>query len=180
MTIFSAPNYCGEFDNAGAMMSVDDSLTCSFQILKASDKKGKGGFGSSTQRPGTPPHKVKTIVNYFIRMRLSAFSFVLQLTCGWIHVYTFGCKSETILLGLTLLVKVVVLGVLRMHCCTYQWNVWNLYELSFAKIEILWIDKWLIHLRASQTCHIGWHSFWCSHRRLFDVFCIFASKREKN
>ncbi|XP_054824227.1 serine/threonine-protein phosphatase PP1 isoform X3 [Prosopis cineraria] len=57
VTIFSAPNYCGEFDNAGAMMSVDDTLTCSFQILKASDKKGKGGFGNSTQRPGTPPHK---------------------------------------------------------------------------------------------------------------------------
>jgi hypothetical protein len=26
VTIFSAPNYCGEFDNAGAMMSVDDTL----------------------------------------------------------------------------------------------------------------------------------------------------------
>ncbi|GMN32686.1 hypothetical protein TIFTF001_003794 [Ficus carica] len=58
VTIFSAPNYCGEFDNAGAMMSVDDSLTCSFQILKSSDKKGKFGIGNSTVRPGTPPHKV--------------------------------------------------------------------------------------------------------------------------
>mmetsp|Transcript_20400 Transcript_20400/g.82375 ORF Transcript_20400/g.82375 Transcript_20400/m.82375 type:complete len:121 (+) Transcript_20400:1293-1655(+) len=29
VTIFSAPNYCGEFDNAGAMMSVDDTLMCS-------------------------------------------------------------------------------------------------------------------------------------------------------
>lgn len=26
VTLFSAPNYCGEFDNAGAMMSVDDTL----------------------------------------------------------------------------------------------------------------------------------------------------------
>lgn len=32
VTIFSAPNYCGEFDNAGAMMSVDESLMCSFQV----------------------------------------------------------------------------------------------------------------------------------------------------
>ena len=24
ITLFSAPNYCGEFDNAGAMMTVDD------------------------------------------------------------------------------------------------------------------------------------------------------------
>lgn len=39
VTIFSAPNYCGEFDNAGAMMSVDESLMCSFQILKPADRK---------------------------------------------------------------------------------------------------------------------------------------------
>lgn len=34
VTLFSAPNYCGEFDNAGAVMSVDDTLMCSFQMLK--------------------------------------------------------------------------------------------------------------------------------------------------
>lgn len=39
VTIFSAPNYCGEFDNSGAMMIVDESLMCSFQILKPADKK---------------------------------------------------------------------------------------------------------------------------------------------
>ncbi|CAH8386250.1 unnamed protein product [Eruca vesicaria subsp. sativa] len=39
VTIFSAPNYCGEFDNAGAMMSVDESLMCSFQILKPADRR---------------------------------------------------------------------------------------------------------------------------------------------
>lgn len=33
VTIFSAPNYCGEFDNAGAIMSVDENLTCSFQVI---------------------------------------------------------------------------------------------------------------------------------------------------
>lgn len=45
VTLFSAPNYCGEFDNSGAMMTVDETLMCSFQILKPSDKanetKGK-------------------------------------------------------------------------------------------------------------------------------------------
>jgi hypothetical protein len=35
VTLFSAPNYCGEFDNAGAMMSVDESLLCSFQVCGA-------------------------------------------------------------------------------------------------------------------------------------------------
>jgi serine/threonine-protein phosphatase PP1 catalytic subunit len=39
ITIFSAPNYCGEFDNSGAMMSVDETLMCSFQILKPAVKK---------------------------------------------------------------------------------------------------------------------------------------------
>ncbi|EUD65983.1 serine/threonine-protein phosphatase PP1-alpha catalytic subunit [Plasmodium inui San Antonio 1] len=34
VTLFSAPNYCGEFDNAGAMMSVDETLMCSFQVGK--------------------------------------------------------------------------------------------------------------------------------------------------
>jgi serine/threonine-protein phosphatase PP1 catalytic subunit len=38
VTLFSAPNYCGEFDNAGAMMSVDETLMCSFQILKPTDE----------------------------------------------------------------------------------------------------------------------------------------------
>ncbi|KAH0890451.1 hypothetical protein HID58_052880 [Brassica napus] len=56
VTIFSAPNYCGEFDNAGAMMSVDDSLTCSFQIIKSTEKKIRLGF-NNVSRPGTPPHK---------------------------------------------------------------------------------------------------------------------------
>ncbi|XP_058075230.1 serine/threonine-protein phosphatase PP1-like isoform X2 [Magnolia sinica] len=39
VTIFSAPNYCGEFNNAGALMNVDESLLCSFQILKPSRGK---------------------------------------------------------------------------------------------------------------------------------------------
>lgn len=34
VTLFSAPNYCGEFDNAGAMMSVDETLMCSFQVCE--------------------------------------------------------------------------------------------------------------------------------------------------
>ncbi|KAL8155540.1 serine/threonine-protein phosphatase PP1 isozyme 9 [Apium graveolens] len=40
VTIFSAPNYGGEFDNAGALLSVDESLMCSFEILKPIEKPG--------------------------------------------------------------------------------------------------------------------------------------------
>ena len=34
VTIFSAPNYCGEFNNFAAVMSVDANLMCSFAIIK--------------------------------------------------------------------------------------------------------------------------------------------------
>jgi serine/threonine-protein phosphatase PP1 catalytic subunit len=42
VTVFSAPNYCGEFDNKGAIMTgnlnylmlVDEKLMCSFKILE--------------------------------------------------------------------------------------------------------------------------------------------------
>jgi len=59
VTLFSAPNYCGEFDNAGAMMSVDETLMCSFQILKPAEKKQKFNYGGmDAGRPLTPPrHK---------------------------------------------------------------------------------------------------------------------------
>ncbi|KAJ3113130.1 hypothetical protein HK100_002087 [Physocladia obscura] len=41
VTVFSAPNYVGEFDNAAGIMSVDASLLCSFQIMKPPEKKKK-------------------------------------------------------------------------------------------------------------------------------------------
>lgn len=41
VTIFSAPNFCGVFDNAGAMMSIDETLMCSFQILKPATERRK-------------------------------------------------------------------------------------------------------------------------------------------
>jgi len=60
VTLFSAPNYCGEFDNAGAMMSVDETLLCSFQILKPAEKKQKYAYGGINMgRPVTPPRKQK-------------------------------------------------------------------------------------------------------------------------
>ena len=70
VTLFSAPNYCGEFDNSGAMMSIDETLMCSFQILKPADKKktmgtgfgygGVGGAGAQAaagNRPGMDNHR---------------------------------------------------------------------------------------------------------------------------
>ena len=50
VTVFSAPNYCGEFDNAGALMSVDETLMCSFQILRPVETKKN----NNSLRPNTP------------------------------------------------------------------------------------------------------------------------------
>lgn len=34
ITIFSAPNYCGEFDNSAGIMLIDENLNCSLKVLK--------------------------------------------------------------------------------------------------------------------------------------------------
>lgn len=47
VTLFSAPNYCGEFDNAGGMMSVDETLMCSFQVQQNSFPEALCRGGSS-------------------------------------------------------------------------------------------------------------------------------------
>ncbi|KFA68848.1 hypothetical protein S40285_01223 [Stachybotrys chlorohalonatus IBT 40285] len=67
VTLFSAPNYCGEFDNAGAMMSVDESLLCSFQILKPAEKKQKYvnsgcGYECKPSIPKLGPKKLEEVV----------------------------------------------------------------------------------------------------------------------
>lgn len=56
VTVFSAPNYCSEFENSGAVMCVDKSLCCSFQVLTPSNKKGNSS-DESLKRNGTPPRK---------------------------------------------------------------------------------------------------------------------------
>ena len=40
VTVFSAPNYCGEFDNAGAFMIVNKDLMCGFKVLVPEKKEG--------------------------------------------------------------------------------------------------------------------------------------------
>ncbi|GLT94875.1 hypothetical protein SLE2022_125910 [Rubroshorea leprosula] len=55
VTIFSAPNYGGEFDNAGALLSVDDALVCSFEILKPADTKASSS--NSNKLPLKKPPK---------------------------------------------------------------------------------------------------------------------------
>jgi len=40
VTIFSAPNYCGHFQNDGGVLVVNENLKCSFKIIKASECSG--------------------------------------------------------------------------------------------------------------------------------------------
>ena len=39
ITIFSAPNYCGEFNNSACILSVSKNLSCSLKLLQPAEKK---------------------------------------------------------------------------------------------------------------------------------------------
>lgn len=55
VTVFSAPNYCGEFDNNGGVLYIDEDLKCFFKIIKPLNKSKK--FSSAKNRSATPPKK---------------------------------------------------------------------------------------------------------------------------
>ncbi|KAF2228562.1 MgPPZ1,protein phosphatase 2A-like protein [Viridothelium virens] len=60
VTVFSAPNYCGEFDNWGAIMSVSANLLCSFELLKPLDSSAlkshiKKGRSQRQKMLNSPP-----------------------------------------------------------------------------------------------------------------------------
>ena len=52
VTLFSAPNYCYEFNTKGAVLSVDENLLCTFSVLEP--VKWAEEYGIQV-RPGTPP-----------------------------------------------------------------------------------------------------------------------------
>lgn len=47
VTVFSAPNYCNDFDNAGAIMNITEDLLCSFQVLEPYESRKKSSHGKS-------------------------------------------------------------------------------------------------------------------------------------
>ncbi|XP_019866852.1 serine/threonine-protein phosphatase alpha-2 isoform-like isoform X2 [Aethina tumida] len=64
VTLFTAPNYCGEFRNAGAMISVDESLMCTFKIIKPADKLPGHEFkGLNSGIPAKPQRNWQYIKN---------------------------------------------------------------------------------------------------------------------
>lgn len=52
VTVFSAPNYCYEYDNKGAVMHINSDLVCSFSLIEARRWDEEYYVGP---RPGTPP-----------------------------------------------------------------------------------------------------------------------------
>jgi serine/threonine-protein phosphatase PP1 catalytic subunit len=63
VTVFSAPNYCNQFDNAGGMMIVDENLICGFKILvpKIKNKILNPMMYKKLIRNLTPPPKNRNI-----------------------------------------------------------------------------------------------------------------------
>ena len=51
VTLFSAPNYCGDYDNAGGMMTIDEELMCSFQVRRRRGER-EGGKRGEMERMG--------------------------------------------------------------------------------------------------------------------------------
>ena len=49
VTIFSAKNYCGDFDNDAAVMNVDQDLMCKFITFKGDAKKKQKAAVSARQ-----------------------------------------------------------------------------------------------------------------------------------
>ncbi len=52
VTVFSAPNYCGEFDNIGGVLHVDENLKCHFKLIKPLINRR---YSSIKMRNLTPP-----------------------------------------------------------------------------------------------------------------------------
>ena len=50
VTIFSAKNYCGDFDNDAAVMNVDHDLMCKFITFKGDGKKNANKKGSKKNK----------------------------------------------------------------------------------------------------------------------------------
>ena len=65
VTLFSAPNYCYEYENKGACMQVDENLYCSFTVLLP--KKWDEEFDFRA-RSGTPPRGIENEPRIEIKM----------------------------------------------------------------------------------------------------------------
>ncbi|KAJ6244415.1 serine/threonine-protein phosphatase [Anaeramoeba flamelloides] len=74
VTIFSASNYCGEFDNSGAMMNISEELDCDFSIMKVAFGAAVTSVAISvTQRTLDYDIETSKIPNDYLRLGTEKF-----------------------------------------------------------------------------------------------------------
>lgn len=64
ITLFSAPNCCGEFDNAGALLSLSDDMLCSFKTLQGANSRKKGLEAGKGKVAGT----IHKVISSFVKL----------------------------------------------------------------------------------------------------------------
>jgi serine/threonine-protein phosphatase PP1 catalytic subunit len=47
VTVFSAPNYCGEFDNKAAVLIMDEQLNCSIKVIESKEERNRPKEGTN-------------------------------------------------------------------------------------------------------------------------------------
>ena len=96
VTLFSAPNYCGEFDNAGAMMSVDETLMCSFQVFHITCYDATSTYYAVRLFNVTVAIFILCLSRTTVSNNLTADCQILLKFDTWVH-YTAverGCKNQ--------------------------------------------------------------------------------------
>ena len=63
LTVFSAPNYCGEYDNKGALLHIDENLVASFSVIEP-----QGSSGSSAIANSKTPSSFKKFLKMFSKL----------------------------------------------------------------------------------------------------------------
>ena len=76
ITVFSAPNYYGEFDNTGVTMAIDETLMCSFKVPKALEEKIASMLTELRQLAGVVMILATVHLN-FMTVTLMAYIFTL-------------------------------------------------------------------------------------------------------
>ena len=155
VTLFSAPNYCGEFDNAAAVMLVSEDLTCSFRILSVSTLHHVVGHVTCHVTCsvvmsliqyycwGNRDHKLKVCSQYGLELMSDCFK--LNTTeCLWNHSSFLNVlKSDTI------------------ESSRCRWTLWLLSQLFIVCLICSLIEEnpfmWTQRLaRNSVICFLPW------------------------
>jgi len=168
VTIFSAPNYCGEFENAGAMMSVDETLMCSFQVRMLLDL-GRASVCSgvliscSSCRAGVIA--CSCVVVSPLESQSAECAVALIQTC-------FGCavcavhyadpqacreKAENTVWGRVLIAQLTAAAAVGLQAAMARTSNWG----RSLQRQSSWLVQW-----RQASCDAGFHLLMCGPRQL--------------